>query len=196
VKIESTAPVHELERLPGRGYGDGYDWMGEVQDETRWAVIPSWGRDGWDAGSWPYVQILTSVRVVPEELRQPKREPICVHCHQRVAQLDGTVWASYDSGTECPSTGGNHRPARRTKVYGVATYCEGDIDVYAFETHEQRIDAIDAICQFHWRLSSDYTEDGMVPIGPLARKWFGPFSWDRADSEKEEPLIVVEERSP
>ena len=203
MKIESTAPVHELPPLPGRGWGDGYDWQEEVQERTKWAVIPSWGRDGWDMGSWPYVQILTTVHVVPVELRQPKRDPLCVHCQSRVYRRETSIpgvlgaWRSDVAGIDCPATGGKHRPARRTKVYGVASYCEGDIEVYAFETHEERISALDALAQFYWRMSSEghFARDGMVPIGPLAAKWYGMFTWDRADNEREEPLIVVQERS-
>jgi hypothetical protein len=202
MKIASTAPIEELPALPGRGDGDGYDWMEEVQERTSWAVIPSWGRDGWDMGSWPYVQMYTCVRVVPEDQRQPKREPLCIHCRERVWQPGTSIpgvlaaWRSSESGIDCRATGDRHRPARRTKVYGVASYCEGDVDVYAFERHEERIDALDALAQFYWRMSSEdhFGRDGMVPIGPLAAKWFGPFSWDRADSEREEPLIVVQER--
>ncbi|HSL35278.1 MAG TPA: hypothetical protein VK883_00495, partial [Arthrobacter sp.] len=34
----------------------GYDWM-ELIGEHGWAVIPSWGSDGWDLGNWPYVMV-------------------------------------------------------------------------------------------------------------------------------------------
>ena len=34
----------------------GYDWM-ELIEEHGWAVIPSWGCDGWDLGQWPYVMV-------------------------------------------------------------------------------------------------------------------------------------------
>ena len=45
-----TAPV-----LPAddRG-GDGYDWMAALEG-TAWSVLPNWGSEGWDAGSWPYI---------------------------------------------------------------------------------------------------------------------------------------------
>ena len=36
--------------------GDGYDWM-DTLDGTAWRVLPNWGSDGWDAGSWPYIII-------------------------------------------------------------------------------------------------------------------------------------------
>jgi hypothetical protein len=45
-----TAPV-----LPADDRaGDGYDWM-ETLEGTGWSVLPNWGSEGWDAGSWPYI---------------------------------------------------------------------------------------------------------------------------------------------
>jgi hypothetical protein len=35
---------------------DGYDRM-EAARPKRWDAIPSWGRDGWDLGSWPLVVV-------------------------------------------------------------------------------------------------------------------------------------------
>jgi hypothetical protein len=34
--------------------GDGYDWM-DTLEGTAWSVLPNWGSEGWDAGSWPYI---------------------------------------------------------------------------------------------------------------------------------------------
>ena len=34
--------------------GDGYDWIDTLAN-TPWAVLPSWGSEGWDAGAWPYI---------------------------------------------------------------------------------------------------------------------------------------------
>lgn len=34
--------------------GDGYKWM-ETLEGTAWSVLPNWGSEGWDAGSWPYI---------------------------------------------------------------------------------------------------------------------------------------------
>ncbi|MFC8524884.1 hypothetical protein [Pseudarthrobacter sp. NPDC057230] len=34
----------------------GYDWM-ELIEEYGWAVIPSWGSDGWGLGQWPLVMV-------------------------------------------------------------------------------------------------------------------------------------------
>lgn len=36
--------------------GDGYDRMDAARLQG-WASVPSWGRDGWDLGDWPYVVI-------------------------------------------------------------------------------------------------------------------------------------------
>lgn len=36
--------------------GDGYDVMAWAK-KHRWEAISSWGRDGWDLGSWPLVII-------------------------------------------------------------------------------------------------------------------------------------------
>lgn len=45
-----TAPV-----LPANNRaGDGYDWM-DTLEGTPWSVLPNWGSEGWDAGSWPYI---------------------------------------------------------------------------------------------------------------------------------------------
>ncbi|MFZ0179956.1 MAG: hypothetical protein WAL84_08825, partial [Candidatus Dormiibacterota bacterium] len=35
---------------------DGYDRI-EAARMRRWVAIPSWGRDGWDLGSWPLAVI-------------------------------------------------------------------------------------------------------------------------------------------
>jgi hypothetical protein len=39
-------------RLSDDGYGDR-----EVAEKQGWHAVSSWGRDGWDLGSWPYVVI-------------------------------------------------------------------------------------------------------------------------------------------
>lgn len=40
---------------------DGYDVM-EVAMGHGWRALPSWGRDGWDLGSWPLVVIYYRTR--------------------------------------------------------------------------------------------------------------------------------------
>jgi hypothetical protein len=45
-----TAPVLPADDRPG----DGYDWMDTLEGAV-WAVLPNWGSEGWDAGSWPYI---------------------------------------------------------------------------------------------------------------------------------------------
>jgi hypothetical protein len=53
--VRHTAPHG---REDAQGYSlDGYDWM-EAAKGTNWHTVPGWGKDGWDAGQWPYV-ILT-----------------------------------------------------------------------------------------------------------------------------------------
>lgn len=52
--IEFTAPHG---RDDERGYSlDGYDWMGAAAT-TGWYALGNWGKDGWDAASWPYTII-------------------------------------------------------------------------------------------------------------------------------------------
>lgn len=41
----------QLERM-----GDGYDTMTGARRHG-WRAVPSWGRDGWDLGSWPYAVV-------------------------------------------------------------------------------------------------------------------------------------------
>lgn len=48
--------IHDLPVLVNYHMNDGYDWM-DVISEHGWAVIPSWGCDGWDLGQWPYVMV-------------------------------------------------------------------------------------------------------------------------------------------
>jgi hypothetical protein len=50
--------THKVEEH-GRDYSlscDGYGDM-EVAEKRGWRAVPSWGRDGWDLGNWPYVVI-------------------------------------------------------------------------------------------------------------------------------------------
>jgi hypothetical protein len=45
----------------GRNYAesdDGYSDM-EAEEGRGWHALASWGRDGWDLGTWPYVMIYT-----------------------------------------------------------------------------------------------------------------------------------------
>jgi hypothetical protein len=53
-------------RDDAQGYSlDGYDWMDEAA-HTGWYALANWGKDGWDAGSWPYV-IITLAKGSDEE---------------------------------------------------------------------------------------------------------------------------------
>lgn len=48
--------TENLPPVPARGGGDGYDWMEELTGGGYgWRVVPSWGLEGWDLGSWPLV---------------------------------------------------------------------------------------------------------------------------------------------
>ena len=52
---KDTAEAVSVPALPADDRsGDGYDWM-ETLTGTAWAVLPNWGSEGWDAGSWPYI---------------------------------------------------------------------------------------------------------------------------------------------
>lgn len=196
----STAPLSELPALPQRGFGDGYDWMSELQ---KWAAIPGWGRDGWDMGSWPYVIILTCAVKIPVERQQPRtpEDVRCRYCGLGV-RSDGEWWVglSGDQSRECqavpaPNLAAMHWPVMRERVYGVASYCEGDIERYAFARHEERIDALDALAQSSWRRESGMYAHGVVPIGPLPAKFFGAFSWERLDQDTE-VCTMCEKRVP
>lgn len=56
--VASQMNAYQVEPDPFWGsailIGDGYDVM-EKAEEQGWHVISSWGKDGWDLGSWPLV---------------------------------------------------------------------------------------------------------------------------------------------
>ncbi|MFE5840012.1 hypothetical protein [Arthrobacter sp. NPDC056493] len=81
---------------------DGYDWM-ELIGEHGWAVIPSWGCDGWDLGQWPYVMV---------------------------------------AGIRTADSIGN--------LFGVATYCEGDVTCAFFRTKARQWQEISRHAHFNW----------------------------------------------
>lgn len=39
------------------GIYDGWEWVNTLTQAQGWYVPSSWGRDGWDCGSWPLVSI-------------------------------------------------------------------------------------------------------------------------------------------
>jgi hypothetical protein len=45
-----------IPELPRRLDGDGYDWMEQLP--RGWVPVASWGREGWDLGSWPYAIVV------------------------------------------------------------------------------------------------------------------------------------------
>lgn len=48
--------------------GNGYEFI-ETYRRFGWRAIPSWGRDGWDLGSWPLVVVLLRNTAVGERRR-------------------------------------------------------------------------------------------------------------------------------
>jgi hypothetical protein len=81
----------------------GYDWM-ELIGEHGWAVIPSWGSDGWDLCNWPYVMVAAT----------------------RTADSIGNL-------------------------FGIATYCEGDVTTSYYRTQARQWDAITEYAFFQWK---------------------------------------------
>jgi len=53
---QANAYIVEPDALWEQAYvfGDGYDVM-EAAEEQGWKALSSWGKDGWDLGSWPLV---------------------------------------------------------------------------------------------------------------------------------------------
>lgn len=62
--------------------------------------------------------------------------------------------------------------------YQLATYCEGDIDVWTFETVEQRSAHIDGIAFAHWKSQGDSWVDG-IEEGTVPEHLRGPYRSDR-----------------
>ena len=91
----------------------GYDWM-ELIEAEGWAVIPSWGCDGWDLGQWPYVMVAAI----------------------RTADSIGNL-------------------------FGVATYCEGDVETTYYRTKARQWDAITEQAFFHWKNGQAHGPDDL-----------------------------------
>ncbi|MEV7574338.1 hypothetical protein AB0P28_14695 [Pseudarthrobacter sp. NPDC089323] len=81
----------------------GYDWM-ELIEEHGWAVLSSWGCDGWDLGQWPYVMVAVI----------------------RTADSIGNL-------------------------FGIATYCEGDVTCTYYRTKARLWDAITEQAFHSWK---------------------------------------------
>ena len=101
--VDTGETVHDVPVLVDYHMNDGYDWM-DVISEHGWAVIPSWGCDGWDLGQWPYVMV--------------------------------AVTRSADSI-------GN--------LFGIATYCEGDVTCTYYRTKARLWDAITEQAFSSWK---------------------------------------------
>ena len=91
----------------------GYDWM-ELIGEHGWAVIPSWGCDGWDLGQWPYVMV---------------------------------------AGTRTADAIGN--------LFGMATYCEGDVKTTFDRSKAKFWDAVSEQAFFHWKNGQAHGPDDL-----------------------------------
>ncbi|MGP0225312.1 hypothetical protein [Paenarthrobacter sp. NCHU4564] len=104
ITTEDTAEtIHGVTVLGNYHMNGGYDWM-ELISEHGWAVIPSWGSDGWDLGQWPYVMV-AGIRTADEI--------------------------------------GN--------LFGMATYCEGDVKTTFYRTKARFWDAITEQAFYHWK---------------------------------------------
>jgi hypothetical protein len=64
VRQDKGEHIKLLPALPNRWGGDGYDWMEELSGG--WRPVASWGSQGWDLGSWPYV-IVAICRIRTED---------------------------------------------------------------------------------------------------------------------------------
>ena len=152
----------------GRDYNksdDGWSDMEVAASEVPpWRAVSAWGRDGWDLGDWPYVVI--SVR---ETHDSSQCDPIC---------------------TLAGETGSDFCPPNR---YQMRQTVEGDTDVYAFSTAEDRDAAIDYL--FVWYgIGRDYDEWAVAGVtsrealdaGALRvpAEFRGAFSWARCNAEK------------
>ena len=130
----TTADTEEvIENLPvlGDWYGgDGYEWMGRIEARG-WHVIGSWGCDGWDLGSWPYI-IVAGFRTRDET---------------------GDLW-------------------------GMATYCEGDVTTTWHRTQAAHWEAISHHAHFYWQSGQ---ADGPDTLPATAEKM--PLEWKRPYGE-------------
>ena len=68
--------------------------------------------------------------------------------------------------------------------YGLAVYCEGDLDVWAFDTEAERDRETDTIAHYYWRNDSSGPDD--LPDKPedMRAQHRGAFSWQRLDREE------------
>lgn len=107
ITTKDTGETIEFTRPAGRedeqGYSrDGYDWM-DAASETGWHTLSSWGKDGWDAGQWPYVMV--SLAKTSDE---------------------------------------------KGNLYGMTTYCEGDLDTTFYRSQQEQWKAITEWCRWNW----------------------------------------------
>ncbi len=68
VTTDTAEPVTAPALPADNRSGDGYEWM-DTLEGTAWSVLPNWGSEGWDAGSWPYIIfVVARTHDSPEEL--------------------------------------------------------------------------------------------------------------------------------
>jgi hypothetical protein len=116
----------DLPSLPDSLWNQGYDWLGPLRHG--WYGVSSWGRGGWDLGSWPRVVI-----------------------------------AHYD---------GEGR-------YGLAVYVEGDVEVTAHATREDRDRVTDQQAASWWQYFGRGPKDLPAEGDELLPHHRGPYSPER-----------------
>lgn len=108
---------------------DGYDVM-QTMVALGWTAVGSWGKDGWDLGSWPYVVVywhddcggyelltwvegdLTQYTFPTKELRQDKTDEIAFFYWKHASE----EWVSgFDSIDDVPKDSDLRGPVREGK---------------------------------------------------------------------------------
>jgi hypothetical protein len=69
---------------------DGYDRMDAARPRG-WDAIPSWGRDGWDLGSWPLVVVYHRRTQAGFELAECVEGDVTVYRYPTKAQRDAAT---------------------------------------------------------------------------------------------------------
>lgn len=75
--------------LSSRPYDDGYDWIERLP--RGWHVVASWGEDGWDLGSWPYVVIAVFASSTEWAHAVYVEGDISVHTHESQGELVAAI---------------------------------------------------------------------------------------------------------
>jgi hypothetical protein len=109
---------------------------------------------------------------------------------------DMGAWPYVIVGTCAVVVPKDERPPGQTRAYGVLVYVEGDREVTAHATAQDRQVRLDEIAAFYWALSQSDGPDFYDPPGtpwevrklgrvhgPAELAHTGPFSWKRAEAE-------------